>query len=74
MPDPQRPHGLQPSRLLRPGDPPGKSTGAGCQLCAIKIAIKLHLLGHLDCFDTSVKATLLPGTEEMSSCVEVQRV
>ena len=29
--DPQRPHGLQPSRLLRPWDFPGKSTGVGCQ-------------------------------------------
>ena len=44
------------------------------QMNAIKIAIKLHLLGHLDCFNTSVKATLLLGIEEMSSCVEVQRV
>ena len=28
--DPQRCHGLQPSRLLRPWDFPGKSTGVGC--------------------------------------------
>ena len=28
--DPQRPHGLQPSRLLRPWDFPGRSTGVGC--------------------------------------------
>ena len=28
--DPQRPHGLQPSRLLYPWDFPGKSTGVGC--------------------------------------------
>ena len=28
--DRQRPHGLQPSRLLRPWDFPGKSTGVGC--------------------------------------------
>ena len=28
--DPQRLHGLQPSRLLRPWDFPGKSTGVGC--------------------------------------------
>ena len=28
--DSQRPHGLQPTRLLRPWDSPGKSTGAGC--------------------------------------------
>ena len=30
MSNPQRPHGLQPSRLLRPWDFPGKSTGVGC--------------------------------------------
>ena len=28
--DPQQPHGFQPSRLLRPWDFPGKSTGVGC--------------------------------------------
>ena len=28
--DPQRPHGLQPTRLLRPWGFPGKSTGVGC--------------------------------------------
>ena len=30
MSDAQRPHGLQPSRLLHPWDFPGKSTRAGC--------------------------------------------
>ena len=30
MSDPQPPHGLQPSRLLRPWDFPGRSTGVGC--------------------------------------------
>ena len=28
--DSQRPHGLKPTRLLRPWDFPGKSTGVGC--------------------------------------------
>ena len=28
--DPQRPHGLQPTRLLRPWDFPGNSAGVGC--------------------------------------------
>lgn len=42
--------------------------------CTIKIVIKLHLHGQLDCSNTSVKATLIPGIEEMNSCVEVQRV
>ena len=30
MSDPQRPHGLQPTKLLRPWDSPGKNTGVGC--------------------------------------------
>ena len=30
MSDSQRPHGLQPTRLLCPWDFPGKSTGVGC--------------------------------------------
>ena len=36
--DTQRPHGLQPSRLLHPWDFPGKSTGVGCHclLCTVK--------------------------------------
>ena len=33
--DPQRPHGLQPSRVLRPWDFPGKSIGVGCH-CLIQ--------------------------------------
>jgi len=32
----QRPHGLQPSRLLHPWDLPGKSTGVGCH-CLLHI-------------------------------------
>ena len=30
MSDSSRPHGLQPTRLLRPWDFPGKNTGVGC--------------------------------------------
>ena len=30
MSDSSQPHGLQPNRLLRPRDSPGKSTGVGC--------------------------------------------
>ena len=39
--DSQRPHGLQPTRLLRPWDFPGKSTGVGCHclLQAISLVI-----------------------------------
>ena len=34
--DPQRPHGLQPSRPLHPWHFPGKSTGVGCH-CLLRI-------------------------------------
>ena len=30
MPDSEQPHGVQPTRLLRPWDFPGKRTGLGC--------------------------------------------
>ena len=33
--DSSRPHGLQPTRLLRPWDFPGKSTGVGCHCLVI---------------------------------------
>ena len=34
--DPQRPYGLQPTRLLRPWDFPSKSTGVGCH-CLLRL-------------------------------------
>ena len=37
--DSQRPHGLQPTRLLCPWDFPGKSTGVGCH-CLLQQSIK----------------------------------
>ena len=40
--DPQRPHGLQPSRLLRPWDFPGKSTGVGCH-CLLYERVRVWL-------------------------------
>ena len=35
--DSQRPHGLQPTRLLCPWDFPGKSTGVGCHCLLLKV-------------------------------------
>ena len=35
----KQPHGLQPTRLLRPWDSPGKSTGVGCH-CLLQQAIR----------------------------------
>ena len=37
--DPQRPHGLQPSRLLCPWDFPGMSTGVGCH-CLLQVSVR----------------------------------
>ena len=39
--DPQRPHGLQPSRLLRPWDFPGKSTGMGAIILMLILSIRI---------------------------------
>ena len=44
--DPLRPHGLQPTRLLRPWDFPGKSTRVGCHclLCLLHYLTLIILL------------------------------
>ena len=50
--DPQRPHGLQPSRLLHPWDFPGKSTGVEChcllRCCIIRVTDSHFLLFLMD--------------------------
>ena len=54
MSDSSRPYGLQPTRLLRPWDFPGKSTGVGCHciLRSLPLALfivklpKAHLSSH----------------------------
>ena len=40
--DSLRPHGLQPTRLLRPWDFPGKSTGVGCH-CLLQQTTLFHV-------------------------------
>ena len=45
MSDSSRPHGLQPTRLLRPWDFPGKSTGVGCH-CLLHYMM-LQLVNYL---------------------------
>ena len=42
--DPQRPHGLHPSRLLHPWDFPGKSTGVGCHCLLQKRSLIFPIL------------------------------
>ena len=51
--DPQRLHGLQPTRLPRPWDFPGKSTGVGCHCICLSLSnlswqniFSIHLCYH----------------------------
>ena len=46
--DSQRPHGLQPTRLLCPWDFPGKSTGVGCHCLLQKLSIRKRILNLED--------------------------
>ena len=50
-----RPHGLQPTRLLRPRDSPGKSTGAGCHclLRCVHASYSIMSCANNDSFSTS---------------------
>ena len=47
--DSSRPHGLQPTRLLRPWDFPGKSTGLGCH-CLLHFALEYSQITLFDSF------------------------
>ena len=40
MSDSLRPHGLQPTRLPRPWDSPGKNTGVGCHFLFQRVKVK----------------------------------
>ena len=40
MSDSVRPHGLQPTRLPRPWDYPGKNTGVGCHFLLQSVKVK----------------------------------
>ena len=60
--DPQRPHGLQPSRLLHPWDFPGKSTGVGCHclLLSHKNGVRFQK-GRNGCRETGRNIWTCPG-------------
>ena len=62
-----RPHGLQPTRLLRPWDSPGKNTGVGCPflLQCIKVESKSEVAQscpiHSDPMDCSPPGSSIHG-------------
>ena len=72
--DSQRPHGLQPTRPLRPWDFPGKSTGVGCH-CLLRDFLPRPRQFFLQSQNLSVlqKLLLLSQTELKSSltCVSI---
>ena len=56
MSDPQRPHGLQPTRLLRPWDFPSKSTGVGCQCLLREVSLLISITTfHINDLNTPSK-------------------
>ena len=58
--NPQRTHGLEPTRLLRPWDFPGKSTGVGCH-CLLQFSISGILKNtQINC----------PFMKEVCACVQ----
>ena len=64
--DSSRPHGLQPTRLLRPWGFPGKSTGVGCHCL-----LRLSSLGHANLSDsavTSVSCFLVNNFSRLKHC------
>ena len=60
--DPQRPHGLQPSRLLHPWDFPGKSTGVGCH-CLLRETMYQHTI-----------TACLVGLKQQVDCENTERM
>ena len=64
--NPQRPHGLQLSRLLRPWDFPGKSTGVGCH-CLLHYTSIFSAQG----FITTLKST---GNKLILKCHFLEKV
>ena len=58
--DSSRPHGLQPTRLLRPWDFPGKSTGVGCY-CLLGLTL-ISPLNNLSSFSPILEWSNLLGS------------
>ena len=69
MSNSQRPHGLQPTRLLRPWDFPGKSTGVGCHCLCLLSPIK-HLPGNCSNFTCSTYMRII----DIQSIIYIQLV
>ena len=73
MSDSSRPHGLQPTRILRPWDFPGKSTGVGCHCLLLMTAVfrvkwnKYSWLHRTYCFSSKYILFFFKGIPWLSS-------
>ena len=67
MSDSVRPHGLQPTRLLRPWDSPGKNTGVGCHFLLQRMKVESESEVAQSCptlsdpMDCSLPGSSVPG-------------
>ena len=66
MSNSQRPHGLQPTRLLRPWDFPCKSTGVGCYWLLLEVLKVFHTFWRYECVHTLMGAQLLHSCPTLS--------
>ena len=69
MSDPQRPHGLQPSRLLHPWDFPDKSTGVGCH-CLLRLYGICSSI-NIRCLDSVCVCVCVCVCAQSLSCVQL---
>ena len=69
--NPQRPHGLQPSRLLHPWDFPGKSTGVGCHCLLLRKTsfLQKNICSYIKLFVTTSMKILSTSTLSIELCV-----
>ena len=66
--DPQRPHGLQPTRLLHPRDFPGKSTGVGAIAFSDQYSILTHIYGDGEGNGTPLQYSCLENPMDGGAC------
>ena len=74
MSDSLQPHGLKPTRLLRPWDFPGKSTGVGCH-CLVSLFNFAVLIGVYFTVSLIYISMMTDDSKHLSMCLpSVMRV
>ena len=68
--DSVRPHGLQPTRPLRPWNFPGKSTGVGCH-CLVQFSSPASANGDILCNYQTIPGNTLPLVQISRTCSDL---